>query len=321
MVPRSFPERRRLAEGYIVDVAEAERESAVGTAGRGLLQGELTALRLNQRITSMQRLSGGYVSDVWLVIFADKTRVVVKTMADAPLHVYRAEAEGLDALRATGQLSTPEVLGVNDQLIVLEALASRDDSKKSWEAFAYDLAALHRATVSNRFGWHGDGYLGRVVQRNPWTASGHEFFAEHRVLRYLDEPLVLQELTRADRQALERFCGRLEEIIPLMPPVLTHGDLWPGNLLSKDDGRMTVIDPAVSCTWAEVDLSMLWGCQRPPARRFFDVYQEINPSPAGWVERMPLLHVRELLSSMAGIGDSEGDARRLRSILAPFYRR
>jgi fructosamine-3-kinase len=82
-----------------------------------------------------------------------------------------------------------------------------------------------------------------------------------------------------------------------------------------------VIDPAVSYTWAEVDLSMLWCCRGPAvSQHFFDVYQEINPSPPGWAERMPLLHVRELLSSMAHIGDSEGDARRLRSILAPFYR-
>ena len=121
------------------------------------------------------------------------------------------------------------------------------------------------------------------MQQNPWTADGHEFFAQHRVLRYLDEPLVQQELTRADRRALERFCDRLTEIIPVMPAVLTHGDLWAGNLLSRDDGRITVIDPAVSYTWAEVDLSMLWGCQRPPpSERFFDVYQELNPSPPGW---------------------------------------
>jgi fructosamine-3-kinase len=290
--------------------------------GHDGLRSELRALGLEPGIASIRRLPGGYVADVWLVTYADSRRVVGKTVTGAPADMFRAEAEGLAALRATGHLPAPQVLAVTDRLLLLEALAARDDSESSWEAFARDLAALHRGTVHEMFGWARDGYLGRVVQQNPWTASGHEFFAQHRVLRYLDEPLVQHELTRADRSAIERFCDRLTELIPVMPAVLTHGDLWSGNLLSQDDGRITAIDPAVSYTWAEVDLSMLWGCQRPPSsERFFDVYQEFNPSLPGWRERMPLLHVRELLSSMAHIGNAEGGTPRLRHILAPFYRR
>jgi len=301
-------------------VTRPGEDPAAAAARHDSLLGELRTLELERGIASIWRLSGGYVADVWLVTYADGTHVVGKTVADAPADMFRAEAEGLAALRANGHLQTPEVLAVTDRLLLLEALAPRDDSESSWEAFAHDLAALHRSTVHDRFGWAHDGYLGRVAQHNPWTANGHEFFAQHRVLRYLDEPLVQQELTRTDRRALERFCDRLTEIIPVKPAVLTHGDLWPGNMLSRDDGRITVIDPAVSYTWAEVDLSMLWGCQRPPsADRFFDVYQELNPSPPGWRERMPLLHIRELLSSMAHLGNSEGSLQRLRRTLAPFY--
>ena len=58
-----------------------------------------------------------------------------------------------------------------------------------------------------------------------WAADGHGFFAQHRLLRYLGEPLVEQAVASADRRALERFCARMPEIIPAMPPVLTHGDL------------------------------------------------------------------------------------------------
>jgi fructosamine-3-kinase len=303
-------------------VTEAQGQPADETSGRELLERELAGLGLELRIASIRGLSGGYAASAWLVTFSDGSSMAAKTMPGAPADLFRIEAEGLAVLAATRHLPTPGVIAATDRLLAMEPLAPRDDSEQAWERLARDLAAVHRATVHDRFGWPSDGYLGRVAQRNPWTGGGHEFFARHRLLRYLEEPAVQRELTPADRLALEHFCDRLPEIIPPMPPVLTHGDLWAGNLLSTNSGRLAMIDPAVSYTWAEVDLSMLWCCQRPPAsRRFFDAYQEINPSPAGWAERMPLLHLRELLSSIAHTDNPGSHAARLRSALAPFYRR
>lgn len=297
------------------------RADPAGGPGGGDLLSELAALGLGGGIVSVRRLSGGEISDPWLVSYADGTRVVGKTVAGAPADLFRCEAAGLAVLRADGHVPTPEVRAVTGRLLVLEALQARDDSQSSWTVFAGDLAGLHRGTVSDRFGWPSDGYLGRLRQANGWRDSGHEFFAEHRLLRYLHEPPVRQALTSADRHALERLCDRLAEVIPVMPAVLTHGDLWCGNLLSRGDGRITVIDPAVCYTWAEVDLSMLWCCGRPAASdRFFEIYQELNPSPPGWPERMPVLHLRELLSALAHAGGS-AVAGRIRGILAPFYAR
>ncbi len=68
---------------------------------------------------------------------------------------------------------------------------------------------------------------------------------------------------------------------------------------------------------------MLWGCPRPPASdRFFALYQEINPSPPGWADRMPVLHLRELLSCIAEFGPADtAGISRVRDVLAPFYPR
>jgi fructosamine-3-kinase len=285
-----------------------------------VLRSELGELRRGERITSVQRLSGGFAGDPWLVSYADGTRVVGKTLAGAPGDLFRIEAEGLATLRATGYVQTPEVLAVTWRLLLLEELPAREDTEASWAAFAADLAGLHRNTVNDRFGWDHDGYLGRLPQINNWATNGHEFFAQNRLLRYLDEPLVEQALTSTDRRALERLCDRMQGIIPAMPPVLTHDDLWSANLLGKADSGLAAIDPAISYTWAEVDLSMLWSCPRPPASdRFFHVYQELNPSPPGWAERMPLLNLRELLSVAAQETESAWAVERIRTILKPFY--
>jgi fructosamine-3-kinase len=242
---------------------------------------ELRGLGRADQITATSRLSGGSQADAWLITYADGTQVVGKTITGAAPDVFAAEADGLATLRGTGHLATPQVLAVTGRLLLLEALQPRGDSERSWERLALDLAAAHRSTTGSRFGWRRDSYLGPARQVNTWTASGHEFFAEHRLLRYLGEAGVEQALTTADRRAAERLCARLPEIIPAMPAVLTHGDLWAGNLVSQPGGRITVIDPAVSCTWAEADRSVLWGCPRPPAAdRFFALYQELRSRAA-----------------------------------------
>lgn len=171
-----------------------------GGSGDAVLLDELSSLGRAGQITAISRLSGGTQADAWLISYADGTRVVGKTITGAAPGVFAAEAGGLAALRGTGHLATPQVLAVTSGLLLLEALEPRDDSERSWEQFALDLAAAHRGTTGNRFGWHHDGYLGRVRQVNTWTASGHEFFAEHRLLRYLREPAAGQALTTADRR-------------------------------------------------------------------------------------------------------------------------
>ena len=63
----------------------------------------------------------GVIADVWLISYADGSRIVGKTLSGAPGDLFAIEAEGLAALRATGQLGTLQVLGVTADFDAAEA--------------------------------------------------------------------------------------------------------------------------------------------------------------------------------------------------------
>jgi fructosamine-3-kinase len=257
-----------------------------------------------------------------LVTLEDGSQVFAKTLLDQELDVFTVEAAGLNELRDLGGVNTPDVLLATERLLVLERMQPRRDDEDFWERLAHMVAALHMATAGDRFGWHRDGWLGRLRQDNTWEQDGHAFFAERRLLRWLTEPLVEAAFDREERRALERLCAALPDLIPSQPPCLTHGDLWRENIVATAGGDPVLIDPAVSYSWPEAELSMLWSSPRPPAaERFFAVYEEVAGLHDGWEERMPILHLRELLSIIAHDDDDWGAAEAVRSVIGPFQRR
>jgi hypothetical protein len=75
----------------------------------------------------------------------------------------------------------------------------------------------------------------------------------------------------------------LTDVTAVRPACLTHCDLWANNVLATEDGRPALIDPAVSYTWADVDLARLWCSPHPPeANRFFDVRAELTGLDDDW---------------------------------------
>ena len=235
--------------------------------------------------------------------------------------LFALEAEGLEVLRERGGVVTPDVVHVSPRLLVLSALHPRPDDEAFWERVAHAVAHLHTTTVSDRYGWDHDNWLGPMRQHNTWSDDGFAFFAERRVLRWLPEPRVRAKLDAADRRALERLCAHLPELLPPAPACLTHGDLWMQNVLATADGTPALIDPAVSQMWADVDVSHLWCSPHPPqARRFFDVYGELTGRDAGWLDRLPVVHLRQHLALMAMFDDDWGSTEAVRALVAPFRR-
>ncbi|MEU4689806.1 fructosamine kinase family protein [Actinoplanes sp. NPDC023714] len=275
-------------------------------------------------VVAVEPVSGGLAAIAGIVHREDAPPLFVKTLDvyEGSDGLFAAEAEGLTALRELGGVPTPDVIVAGPEVLVLSLLAPRPAGEAFWERFAHALAHLHTSTRHDRFGWHRDNWLGRRRQSNAWTGDGFAFFAEHRLLRWLPEPRVEAALGPADRAALERLCARLPELLPDRPACLTHGDLWAQNVLSTADGRAALIDPAVSYTWAEVDLAHLWTTAPPPeARRFFPVYAELTGLDDGWPARMPIIQLRQHLAVLAQFDDDWGAAETIRATLAPFRSR
>ena len=263
---------------------------------------------------SASPVNGGYASKTYRVSTTLGRSVIVKTHDDVPVDLYALEADGLETLR--GAFTIPEVLRVTPKFIVLSDLGTSAPSPTYWEDAGRALARQHQRTA-DKFGYHHDNYLGVLPQRNPWTDDGHAFFAQHRLLRYLELPTCYNALEEADRRALERLVHRLPDLIPAQPASLLHGDLWFGNLLPAQDGSPALIDPAVSYGWPETELATLITYGRI-GDEFLGAYQELHLLTPGWQTRFPILHLREQLCVLAHAQSGPTTVTEIHTVLKPF---
>jgi fructosamine-3-kinase len=264
-------------------------------------------------IVRRQPLSGGCNHRVELVELADGRRYCVKSNRDAG-DIFSQEAYGLKAIEQVGRLATPEViavemLGPNEQCLVMEAIVQTQPARDFWNHFGSQLAEHHRHGHGRRFGWSSDNYLGLTPQKNEGRESWVAFFGECRLRVQLrlarNRGLGSAELFRASERLLDRLERWLGQEEP--QPSLLHGDLWSGNYLVGADGHAVVIDPAVYYGSREAELAMplLFGGF---PKEFFDAYCETWPLDEGWSERVELYKLYHLLNHLNLFGSGYLDS-------------
>jgi fructosamine-3-kinase len=236
---------------------------------------------------------------------------------------FRAEAEGLEALRSAGAISVPGVIarGVddNESFLLLEYIEEGRRSPAASEELGRRLAQLHMADTENmtvsddmpgtanlvpggRYGFLHDNYIGAGFQCNEPAETWTEFFIERRLRPQFEKASYYWDID--ERKRIDRFLDRLDRYLaePERPSLL-HGDLWAGNYMIDSSGEPWLIDPAAYVGHAEADLAMteLFGGFD---RRFYDSYRETAGIDSGYADRRDIYNLYHLLNHLNLFGGS-----------------
>ncbi len=209
----------------------------------------------------------------------------------------RTEARGLSLLADAGAIRTPRVIHQGESggyaYLLLKFIEPGRRTADFWEQFGRALADLHREP-QEYFGLPFNNYIGSLPQYNGRYDNFPIFYIEKRLQPQLEMALRDSLLNRADARHMEALYTRLDELLPVEPPALVHGDLWGGNFLVDSKDRAVLIDPAAAYAHREMDLGMsrLFGGFDA---QFYAAYQAAYPMENGWEDRMEIYQLYYLL--------------------------
>ncbi len=221
----------------------------------------------------------------------------VKLNQASRLAMFEAEALGLQQIAASQTIRVPQPIswGIADQFayIVLEWLDLGYGDSHAWAIMGRNLAALHRVTHANGFGWERNNTIGDTPQINDWNSNWTAFFTEHR----LGYQLRLANRRGGHFPQQDRLLAAVPQLLAghTPSPALVHGDLWSGNAAVTKGGEPVILDPAVYFGDREVDLAMsrLFGSFPTD---FYQAYNATFPLKTGYPQRQTLYNLYHILN-------------------------
>ena len=276
--------------------------------------------QLNAKILSAQSVSGGSINQAAKVEIEGSGTCFLKWNTSADPDMFKKEAKGLKLLSgAETGLVIPKVIekGETDKgtgFLLLEYLKEERATSSSAQAFGENLAGLHRHTAE-RFGLGHDNYIGKLPQSNRRHDSWIDFFIQERIEPQLQMAEGSGYFSASDLKAFQNLFDRLDEIFPVEPPSLLHGDLWGGNYFFTSDGQAAIFDPAVYYGNREIELAFthLFGGF---SSEFYEAYNASYAIEPGFKDRVDIYNLYPLLVHTNLFGSSY--AAQVKSIVNSF---
>jgi fructosamine-3-kinase len=258
---------------------------------------------LDASVIATAPLAGGDIATATKLRLSNGATALMKTLPHAPAGFFEVEAAGLRWLgEVEGGVHVPEVLGVDQECLVISWVEPGKNGVDAAAAFGRALATTHTAGAAS-YGWERDGFIGKLPMPNRTAPTWAEFYATRRILPYLKLARDRGAITEEEAATVESVVPKLRELVPEESPSRLHGDLWNGNVLWGQDpsggspavSRVSVIDPAAYAGHREVDLAMLAMFGLPHLPRVIDAYRDAAPLADGWEERVGLHQLFPLL--------------------------
>jgi fructosamine-3-kinase len=251
-------------------------------------------------------VSGGCINQGYAVSDSQRTYFVKLNQA-SQVAMFEAEALGLEEMLNTASIRVPQPLcwGTvgNSAYIVLEWLEMGGAITKFWQEMGQKLAAMHKATSSQGFGWKINNTIGSTPQINTWTTDWGEFYAKHR----LGYQFQLARRKGGNFPKQEKLLAAIPEILAnhQVEPSLVHGDLWGGNAGCMVSGEPVIFDPATYFGDREVDIAMTELFGGFPSD-FYQGYNEVFPLDADYEQRKTLYNLYHILNHFNLFGGGYG---------------
>jgi fructosamine-3-kinase len=253
-------------------------------------------------------VGGGSINRACQVSDGDR-QFFVKTNSAAQVGMFEVEAIALRQMHATNTILVPKPIcwgtAAGASYFVTEWLNLT--RSQDWSAMGRKLAAMHRVTSDQGFGWERQNVIGATPQINTWTLDWVEFYCQHRLQYQLKLARRNGFSTRISEQQLLDSVPRFFKTYQPQPSMV-HGDLWSGNLsFAIVDGKTepTIFDPALYFGDREVDIAMTELFGSPPAS-FYQAYNQEFPLDPGYQKRKTLYNLYHILNHFNLFGAGYG---------------
>ena len=263
-------------------------------------------------LADRRSVGGGCINQAYQVTDG-RQRFFLKLNSAAQVAMFEAEALGLKEMYDSQTIRVPKPIcwgtAEGSAYLVLEWLDLGHSGESSWRRMGEHLAAMHRVTHAQGFGWHRGNTIGATPQPNPWTASWLDFYREHRLEHQFGLARRRGGHFPRQQELLQALPDRLAGHHPT--PALVHGDLWSGNAAVTAAGDPVILDPATYYGDREVDLAMTELFGRFPVA-FYEGYQAAYPLDSGYGQRKTLYNLYHILNHFNLFGGGyEAQANRM----------